>query len=94
MAGRPNTTNKPELTPEEVAAKRAEARRVKDQRQRVNLLRTVEQSIANARACLASGNMNEHATWLGIADDQLTSYTKVVALQSNSVTQGTDIEGR
>jgi len=94
MAGRPNTTNKPELTPEEVAAKRAEARRVKDQRQRVNLLRTVEQSVASARASLASGNLHQHATWLEIANDQLAAYTKVVGLQSSSVTQGTDIEGR
>lgn len=69
-----------ELTPDEVAAKRAERKRVQALRDRNAMLLNVEKAVRRAREALAEGSLEEHATWLDVASTGLTAYTRTATL--------------
>lgn len=75
------TGNEADAMTEEVKAERRSAsREARLRRQRTGQLRAIKDSLSNAQAALASGDLDEHAEWLAVAEDQFNAYGRALSL--------------
>lgn len=90
MAAKNTPEPKPELTPEEREAKRAEAKARRIQRDRKRRLADVGQAVKNAGEAIAAGNVELHDRWISQVYASLESYRSFITLTESGTEDSTE----